>query len=104
MLDSGHSQTTFLSEVRAFSRQTPALLWFMNAESIADRFAELVVTYNAVSCIEEGEGRLSIAESEGILRIGKGDMGVNHDRNEALLRSLQAAKDDEKLPDDDGCE
>ena len=57
-----------------------------------------------MSCIEEGEGRLSVAESEGILRIGKGDMGVNHARNEALLRSLQKAKDDGQLPDDDGCE
>ena len=58
----------------------------------------------AVSCIEEGEGRLSIAESEGVLRIGKGDMGVNHARNEALMRSLQQAKDDGKLPDADDCE
>ena len=62
------------------------------------------MTCGAVSCIEEGEGRLSVAESEGILRIGKGDMGVNHARNEALMRSLQAAKDEGQLPDDDDCD
>jgi len=56
-----------------------------------------------VSCILEGEGRLSIAEMQGTLRIGKGDMDVNYERNAALLRWLQDAKARGNFPDEDGC-
>ena len=61
------------------------------------------ICVSAVSCILEGEGRLSIAEMQGTLRIGKGDMDVNYERNAALLRWLQDAKARGNFPDEDGC-
>lgn len=56
-----------------------------------------------VICIKEGMGRLSIAEMQGVLRIGVGDMDVNYLRNAALLKWLSDAKARGEFPDHDGC-
>ena len=53
--------------------------------------------------MEEGMGRLSVAEMQGVLRIGVGDMDVNYERNAALLHWLSDAKAHGKFPDHDGC-
>lgn len=48
-------------------------------------------------------GRLSFAEMQGVLRIGIKDMGVNYDRNAALLQWLKDSESHGDFPDHDAC-
>lgn len=72
----------------------------LEVSSLIDR---LIVVRPAVTCIEEGMGRLSIAEMQGVLRLGVKDMDVNYERNAALLQWLKDTKSRGSFPDHDAC-